>query len=255
MRLDHVALAAHDALPVLDTLVADLGGTVLQGAEQAGFRPVQVRVGTATEGMIIELLEPHRVDELDFLDRFLRARGEGPHHLTFKVSDLPTELVRLRDAGITPTGVFLDSPRWKEAFITPAEAHGTVVQLAQGGLDFPTFADQFASARTDGPYGEPRWWPDPPRRAEQPSILEAIVISTPRLDAAATFYTEVLRGTAAARDAGAVVLRWPGGGCIRFEADADRPPGITRLEVKGPGPARVLTLAGTTVVVSPGCGP
>jgi len=249
--LDHVALAAHHALPVLDALVADLGATVLQGAEQAGFRPVQVRVGDADRGMTIELLEPYRVDEFDFLVRFLETRGEGPHHLTFKVDDLAAELERLREAGITPTGVFLDSPRWKEAFITPADAHGTVVQLAQGGLDFPTFAHQFASARTDGPYGEPRWWPDPPPRAEPASILERIVISTPALEAAIGFYTEILDGAVAARADGSADVTWAEGGCIRLEADADRPAGVTRLEVTGPGPARVLDLAGTRLAISP----
>ncbi|MFA5883062.1 MAG: VOC family protein [Acidimicrobiia bacterium] len=251
MLLDHVALASRDSLPILNTLVADFGGTVLQGAISAGFRPVQVRVGDAHRGMTVELLEPYDVDKFDFLERFLKARGPGPHHLTFKVHDLAAELDRVRAAGITPTGILLDSPRWKEAFITPAQAHGTVVQLAQGGLDFPTFADQFASARTDGPYGEPRWWPEPPPRAPEPSFLEHVVVSTPSLDAAIAFYTDVLRGTVGERGDGFAAIGWAGGGCVRLEADADRPPGVTRLDVVGPGPAREVVLAGTPLVVRP----
>lgn len=251
MHLDHVALASRDSLPVLDVLVGELGGTVLQGAVQTGFRPVQVRMGDAERGMIIELLEPYGVEESDFLERFLQSRGPGPHHLTFKVDDLVAELDRVRTAGLTPTGVLLDSPRWKEAFLAPADAHGTVVQLAQGGLEFPTFADQFASARTVGPYGEPRWWPEPAPRAPEPTFLDQVVVSTPVLDAATAFYTGVLCGTATERGGGVRDITWPGGGCIRLEEDTSRAPGIVRLELTGPGPARTLTLAGTPLVVTP----
>ena len=48
MDLDHVALASHDAARARPALVADLGGTVLMGGENVGFRPIQVRLGDAT---------------------------------------------------------------------------------------------------------------------------------------------------------------------------------------------------------------
>jgi len=252
MQIDHVALASHDSLPILNTLVTDFGGTVLQGAVSVGFRPVQVRVGDAHRGMTIELLEPYRVEQFDFLARFLDARGPGPHHLTFKVDDLAAELERVRAAGLTPTGVLLESPRWKEAFLAPAEAHGTVVQLAQGGLDlYPTFADHFAAANAGNPYGEPKWWPDPPARASERSYLERVVVSTPVPDAALAFYTDVLQGAVTARGDGFADVTWPAGGCVRLETDPNRPPGIVRLEVVGPGPARDVVLAGTTLAVRP----
>jgi len=252
MQIDHVALASYDSVPVLNTLVAEFGGTVLQGAISVGFRPVQVRVGDASRGMTIELLEPYRVEQFDFLARFLDTRGPGPHHLTFKVHDLAAELDRVRDAGLTPTGVLLDSPRWKEAFLAPADAHGTVVQLAEGGLDlYPTFADHFAAAEAGNPYGEPKWWPDPPARAVERSWLDRVVVSTPVPDAALAFYTDVLQGTVAARGDGFVDVTWPAGGCVRLEADAHRAPGIVRLDVVGPGPARDVVLAGATLAVRP----
>ena len=171
MHLDHVALASRDSFAILDVLVGDLGGTVLQGAIQTGFRPVQVRMGDAERGLTIELLEPYGVEEFDFLERFLQARGPGPHHLTFKVADLAAEIDRVRAAGYHPTGILLDNPRWKECFLAPAEAHGTVVQLAQDDSNlYPSFAVHFAEARAGRPYGEPKWWDDPrPARRERPS--------------------------------------------------------------------------------------
>lgn len=253
MDLDHVALASHDSQAVMRVLVQELGATVMQGAIQAGFRPVQLRMGDAERGMTLELLEPYRVEEHDFLDRFLRDRGPGPHHLTFKVDDIEAEIARLRAAGLHPTGILLDSDRWKECFLRPAEAHGTVVQLAQGGLDaYPTLADHLAAARAGNPYGEPVWWTDPGPRAAATTSLDRVVVTTPTLAAATAFFTDGLGGTATDADAGRCDVIWPGG-CVRLVADATRPAGIARLEcsVDDPAvPSRTVTVAGTDLVIA-----
>ena len=200
MDLDHVALASRDSQAAMRVLVRDLGATVMQGAIQAGFRPVQLRLGDADRGMTVELLEPHRAEDHDFLDRFLRDRGPGPHHLTFKVDDIEAEIDRVRGTGLHPTGILLDSPRWKECFLHPAEAHGTVIQLAQGGLDaYPTLADHLAAARAGSPYGEPVWWDDPGPRSPTTTYLDRVVVTTPMLDDATAFYAHVLGGEVADR--------------------------------------------------------
>lgn len=251
MHFDHVALATRDSVPILNALVGDLGATPLQGANAIGFQPLQLRLGTATEGMTIEILQPYNVEESDFLARFLDARGEGPHHITVKVDDIEAELERVRAAGLTPLNVLIDSPRWKEAFLSPKEAHGTVVQLAQGGLEFASFAAQFESARADGPYGEPRWWPDLAERAPEPTILHRIAISTPTLDAAVAFYTDVLNAHVDTTTANSVDVVWEQGGRVGLELDRDRPAGVTRLELYGPGPTREIVLAGTRFAINP----
>lgn len=251
MSFDHVALATRDSVPILNALVGDLGATPLQGSNAIGFQPLQLRLGDATQGMTIEILQPYKVEESDFLARFLDARGEGPHHITVKVDDIVAELDRVRAAGLNPIGVLIDSPRWKEAFLSPKEGHGTVVQFAQGGLEFPSFAAQFEGARADGPYGEPRWWPDLTERASEPTILHRIAISTPTLDAAVAFYTDVLEARVEADTANGVDVVWDNGGRVGLEFNADAPAGITRLELHGPGPARELVLAGTRFVINP----
>lgn len=232
-------------------LVQDLGATVMQGAVQTGFRPVQLRMGDADRGMTLELLEPHRVEQHDFLERFLVARGPGPHHLTFKVDDLVAEIDRLRAAGLHPTGIFLDSERWKECFVHPTEAHGTVVQLAQGGLDaYPTYADHFAAARAGEPYGEPVWWDDPGPRSTTTTYLDRVVLATPEPAAAVVLYTGVLDGTVGAAGDGWTDVEWPGG-CLRITDAGDGPAGVVRLECTADGPPRTVTVAGTDLVVSP----
>lgn len=254
MDLDHVALASRDSQSVMRLLVQDLGATVMQGAIQAGFRPVQLWVGDTEHGMTVELLEPYQVERHDFLERFLRDRGPGPHHLTFKVDDLEAEIDRVRAAGLHPTGISLDSDRWKECFLHPAEAHGTVVQLAQGGLDaYPTFADHLAAAQAGDPYGEPVWWDDPGPRNPTATVLDRVVMTTPAPDAAIALYTDVLGGTVGGRDDTQCDVTWPGG-CVRVVTAPDRPPGIARLECTAAGPPRTILVAGTELVIAPAPG-
>ncbi len=162
-----MALATADAGPTLQTLVGELGGTVLSGGQARGFRPVQVRVGDAQRGMTVELLEVWDAASNDFLARFLARHGDGPHHLTVKVDDLDVALERVAATGRTPVGINRDDPNWMEAFIVPAEAFGTVVQLAAQAVtdDFPA---RFATAVDQGPLGEPAWWPALPARRRHP---------------------------------------------------------------------------------------
>ena len=90
--LDHVALAALDTAPALRFLTGALGGTVIFGGQSIGFRPMQVWVGTRDgDGMPVELLEPWEVARNDFLARFVAKHGSGPHHVTFKVTELSFE--------------------------------------------------------------------------------------------------------------------------------------------------------------------
>jgi catechol 2,3-dioxygenase-like lactoylglutathione lyase family enzyme len=250
--LHHVALATRDAGALLEPLVGDLGGVLTMGGENVGFRSYQVRLGDATEGMTVEMLEPWHPERFDFLERFVARHGEGPHHLTFKVPDLAATLERVRAAGYTPVGVSLEDPRWKEAFLQPREAHGTVVQLAQAASPFPDYAAELRSALDAGPHGEPAWWPEPPPRA-QATVLRRVVMATPSVDSALGFFAGVLGGAidpATDDEGGAVELAWPGAGRIRLEPGTGVTPGIVRLEVESAGPARELELAGTRVVVN-----
>lgn len=125
---DHVALAVHevaDLHPLLELLGARPGDT--GDDEQGGFRWVQFTV----RGGKLELLQPLDPDDTDnFLVRFLASRGEGVHHLTFKVTDLPGAVARARRLGFEVVAVGDAGPS-KEAFLHPRSTHGVLIQLAQ----------------------------------------------------------------------------------------------------------------------------
>lgn len=253
MDLDHVALATRDVKDALDVLVGELGGIVLFGGHSIGFRPMQVRLGDATEGMNVELLEPWAVDKNDFLERFLTRHGSGPHHLTFKVDDLMATLERVRSAGYRPVNVYLSDPEWKEAFLHPREAHGTVVQLAESHGDWGTLAEQIARVREQGAHGHPRWWPDPPPPGLRSAFLRRVVIATPSLTATLGFFAGLLGGTDVAGGEGWFELEWPVGARVKLEHRPGQPPGIDRLEadVTGDGPLGERIVAGTRLLLEP----
>ena len=126
--LDHVAVAAEQVTDLWPRYAGELGGQWLGGGETAGFYSAQV---VYSNGMKLEGLEPRRVEENDFLRRFLDHTGPGPHHLTFKVPDIGAALAATEAAGFPLVGVNLADPRWLEAFVHPKAACGVVVQLAQ----------------------------------------------------------------------------------------------------------------------------
>jgi len=262
VRLDHVALATRDCSDALATLIGDLGGTLLAGgAYSAGFQSLQVLLGDDTAGMKVELLEPFDPEQNDFLDRFLTRHGEGPHHLTFKVDDLATTVQRVEAAGYTLVSVDLSDASWREAFLMPRDAHGTVVQLAESNDPRKSTAEEYRHALEHGVIAEPQFWPDPPPRAAARTFLRRVVMTTPDLSATVEFFTGLLdgdawgrgpaRGEAQEGDAPWVEIAWPGGGRVRVEEHGNASPGIDRLEVDGPGPPRQLVVANTRVVLSP----
>lgn len=129
--IDHVAIAVHRIRDAVPMYVETLGGSFLFAGENSaqGFRFAQFRY---PGGGKIELLEPLAPD--GFVGRFLERRGEGPHHITFKVPDIFRAIEHVRAQGIEPVNVFTDDRTWKEAFIHPKQAHGVLVQLAQSAM-------------------------------------------------------------------------------------------------------------------------
>lgn len=243
--LDHVAIATTDLTATLDALVVDLGGTVIQGGDGYGFRWLQTHLGTASTGMTIEVLVVWRPEDDDFLERFVARHGGGAHHITFKVPDLPAMIDACHRADLTPVGIRLDDPEWREAFLQPRDAHGTVVQLAQTS-DPRRIADVLSQVAEWEPSGTPRWWPALPDPGPDPAALRHVVLGSPDRPATVGFFRDLLAGTVTSDDATGTELTWAGGGRIRVE-DAERA-GIVRFDATGTRP-RVVTVAGVPIVV------
>jgi methylmalonyl-CoA/ethylmalonyl-CoA epimerase len=127
LRLDHVAVAVRDPEPAVRLYGELLGGRYMQGrSDWKGFGFVQFEY---PNGSRLEILFPAS-DSEGFLVKFLDRHGEGMHHVTFIVDDLPAEIARMRQAGYDVVGEDDSDPAWHEAFLSPRSAQGALVQLA-----------------------------------------------------------------------------------------------------------------------------
>jgi methylmalonyl-CoA/ethylmalonyl-CoA epimerase len=107
-------------------MIEFLGGTFVTGGDHLGgiFRWAQFDL---KDGSRLELIAPLSPDS--FVQRFLDQRGEGIHHVTYKVSDVEAAAKRAEALGYRTTGLEI-AHRWSEVFLHPAEAHGVLIQLA-----------------------------------------------------------------------------------------------------------------------------
>ncbi|HEX8065011.1 MAG TPA: VOC family protein [Thermoleophilaceae bacterium] len=137
-RLDHVAVALHSFEPAVKLYRDALGGEYLMGGDGGeSWRWLQFRW---PGGGKVELLEPRGEG---FLTRFLERRGEGLHHVTFKTDDIEAAIARVRAHGYELVDVNLENPHWREAFLRPSGAHGTLIQIAQSDA-----SDEEAASRS-----------------------------------------------------------------------------------------------------------
>ena len=205
--LDHFAIGTPALTDGWDLFGGVLGGTWAYGGDSPGYWWGQLEFFA---GPKIELLTPTGGADAAFLERFLAARGAGPHHFNFIVTDIDIErtLAQIRALGIEPIGVNLANANWKEAFLHPRSAHGIVIQVAE----------QAGSPPRPAP---PRELPEP----GPPASFELIEHRVSDLAGATRLFTEALDGQLEAADAQAAELTWPGGKRIRLVREDGLPHG------------------------------
>jgi methylmalonyl-CoA/ethylmalonyl-CoA epimerase len=203
--LDHLAIGTRALPGGWELFGGILGGTWAEGGTSAGFWWGQLEFAV---GPKIELLTPTGGPGAAFLDRFLAARGAGPHHFNFLVTDIEIALARIKASGIEPIAVNLADPAWREAFLHPRDAHGIVIQVAQ----------QAGSPARTSP---PRELPEP----GLPSRFDLIEYHVSDLDGAVRLFREVLDGQLEAPGVGTAELTWPGGKRIKLVREDGLPLG------------------------------
>ena len=201
--LDHLAIGTPALAAGWELFGGVLGGTWADGDDSPGFWWGQLEFAA---GPKIELLTPTGGPDAAFLERFL-ARGAGPHHFNFLVTDIEGTLARIKAFGIEPVGVNLADPAWKEAFLHPRDAHGIVIQVAQE-----------AGTPASPP---PRELPEP----GPPARFDLIEHHVGDLDGAVRLFSEVLDAQVETASAEAAQLTWPGGKRIRLVREDDLPLG------------------------------
>lgn len=128
-ELDHVAIAVRDLEAAVRWYGEALGAAVVHREVVEGDGVEEALVAVADS--YVQLLTPTRPDSP--VARFLDRRGEGLHHVGYRVDDCGEALAAAVAAGARPID---ESPRpgsrgTTVAFLHPQTGFGTLIELVQ----------------------------------------------------------------------------------------------------------------------------
>ena len=128
-EIDHVAIAVNDLEAAIDYYKRAFGATVTHReiVEQDGVEEALLKVAES----YVQLLTPTRLDSP--IAKSLEKRGEGLHHIGYRVADCAKALQSMVAAGAMPID---KAPRKGSrgttvAFIHPKGSFGTLIELVQ----------------------------------------------------------------------------------------------------------------------------
>ena len=125
---DHVSIAVRD-FSSMEPLMRLIGAAEIDGGHErrADFHWIQYLMpGNA----VLELIRTDSTSPDHFINRFIADRGEGLHHITFKVPDIADARQACLAAGFRVVGYDDTDPAWRELFLHPDSTHGVLVQFA-----------------------------------------------------------------------------------------------------------------------------
>jgi methylmalonyl-CoA epimerase len=128
-EIDHVAIAVSDIEAAVDYYQRAFGATVAHRelVERDGVEEVLIKVADS----YIQLTTPTREDSP--VAKFIEKRGEGLHHVGYRVDDCAAAMEAMRAAGAR---VIDEAPRpgsrgTTVAFVHPKSNFGTLIELVQ----------------------------------------------------------------------------------------------------------------------------
>ena len=128
-EIDHVAIAVHD-LEAAIKYYADVYGATVDHRELVDSDGVEEALLKVADSYV-QLLTPTRPDSP--VAKYLEKKGEGLHHIGYRVKDCAVALAAVKAAG---GKVIDDAPRpgsrgTTVAFIHPKTTFGTLIELVE----------------------------------------------------------------------------------------------------------------------------
>jgi methylmalonyl-CoA/ethylmalonyl-CoA epimerase len=126
--LHHVGIVVTD----IDAAVAKYAALGFTGGERFAMTEQGVIAVTYQAGPgYVELIQP--TDPEGAIARFMSKRGEGMHHVAYRVDDLAAKLDELAKSGIRliDTAPRRGAHDWRIAFIHPESCNGVLTELVQ----------------------------------------------------------------------------------------------------------------------------
>jgi methylmalonyl-CoA epimerase len=128
-EIDHVAIAVRDLDAAVEWYAETLGASVAhrETIESDGVEEALLKVADS----YVQLLTPIREDSP--VAKFLETRGEGIHHVGYRVTDCAAALESMKAAGARTID---EAPRpgsrgTTVAFVHPKSAFGSLIELVQ----------------------------------------------------------------------------------------------------------------------------
>ena len=127
-RLDHIGIAVK-SIDAAKKIYLDLGLTIehVESVETQNVRTAFLSVGDAS----LELLEPSDSDST--IAKYIEKRGEGIHHLCFRVDDIEAHLARLKERGyrLINEAPVPGAHGCRVVFLHPAAGNGVLIELSE----------------------------------------------------------------------------------------------------------------------------
>jgi methylmalonyl-CoA/ethylmalonyl-CoA epimerase len=128
-EIDHVAIAVRDLDAAVAWYAETLGATVAhrERIESDGVEEALLKVADS----YVQLLTPTRDDSP--VAKYLERRGEGIHHVGYRVTDCAAALASMQAAGATTIDAVPrpGSRGTTVAFVHPKSAFGALIELVQ----------------------------------------------------------------------------------------------------------------------------
>jgi len=127
MKLDHIGIAVKSLAAAKIYNALGLSVDHVENVETQGVKTAFLSVGDAN----LELLEPLSPDSP--VAKFIEKRGEGIHHICFRVTNLESHLERLKRQGFR---LINEAPvpgahGCRVAFLHPAAGNGVLIELSE----------------------------------------------------------------------------------------------------------------------------
>jgi methylmalonyl-CoA/ethylmalonyl-CoA epimerase len=128
-KLDHIGIAVKSL--AASKIYEDLGLDVqhVETVETQKVKTAFLSVGDAN----LELLEPTAADSP--IAKFIEKRGEGIHHICFRVDNLEEHLARLKEQGyrLIDEAPVAGAHGCRVAFLHPSAGNGVLIELSEKG--------------------------------------------------------------------------------------------------------------------------
>jgi methylmalonyl-CoA/ethylmalonyl-CoA epimerase len=128
-RIDHVGVAVEDLEAAIRFYETSLGMPLVhrETVTEQGVEAVLLDVGDGH----VELLAPLGPDTV--VGRFVAKRGEGLHHVAYRVEDIDATLERLKEAGVEliDAEARVGIRQSRVAFLHPRSTGGVLTELVE----------------------------------------------------------------------------------------------------------------------------